>query len=141
MTETEQLDWRRVWHQGFAPCISTEELTALRDALRTDDVRLTQGSTTTPPPLMCVQDYPCEAGCLFGYVGVVRNGGFGTATVGECEETFARLCFDADQRLGEPAACRLFLNWFDDTPRDQMRRELLKEVEAVLAARASRAAG
>ena len=33
------------------------------------------------------------------------------------------------ERLGEPAACRWFLNWFDDTPRDQMRRELLAEVK------------
>ena len=27
------------------------------------------------------------------------------------------------------------MNWFDDTPRDQMRRELLAEVELVLATR------
>ena len=56
-------------------------------------------------------------------------------SVGEVEEFFARACFEADQRLGEPAACRWFLNWFDDTPRDQMRRELLAEVELALAER------
>jgi hypothetical protein len=53
-------------------------------------------------------------------------------TVGEVEEFFARACFDADQRLGEPAACRWFLNWFDDTPRNRMRHELLEEIELEL---------
>jgi hypothetical protein len=56
-------------------------------------------------------------------------------TVAEVEEDFARLCFEADQVLGEPAACRYFLNWYDETPRDEMRRELLAEVELVLAER------
>lgn len=41
---------------------------------------------------------------------------------------FARICFDVDRALGEPAGCRYFLNFFDETPRDQMRRELLPEV-------------
>jgi hypothetical protein len=40
-----------------------------------------------------------------------------------------------DQRLGEPAACRWFLNWFDETPRDEMRRLLLPEVQQLLAER------
>ena len=61
------------------------------------------------------------------------------ATVGQCEEFFAKCCFEADQSLGEPAACRHFLNWFDDTPRDEMRRELLAEVELTLAGRAQAA--
>ena len=55
--------------------------------------------------------------------------------VGQVEEHFARCCFEADQRLGEPAACRWFLNWFDDAPRTDMRRELLAEVELALADR------
>lgn len=134
------LDWRNVWHGGFAPVLPTESLEALAEALRADDVRLTQGSTTTPPPLMCVQDWPCEAGCALGFCGAVANGGFGNATVGQCEEFFARACLEADQRLGEPAACRSFLNYFDDAPRDQMRNELLAEVELVLAERKSVAA-
>jgi hypothetical protein len=58
--------------------------------------------------------------------------GEGKSTVGEAEQFFAEMCFKADQRIGEVAACRWFLNWFDDTPRDEMRRELLVEVEAEL---------
>lgn len=129
--------WREVWRNGFAPILSTASLTALAEALRTDDKRLTQGSTTTPPPLMCVQDWPVEGGCCLAICGWL---GEGCETVGETEEFFARCCFEADQRLGEPAACRWFLNWFDDTPRDQMRRELLAEVELALAERAAPAA-
>lgn len=124
--------WRLVWRNGFVPVLATAALEALRDALRSDDPRLTQGSTTTPPPLLCVQDWPVEAACALGFCGWQ---GEGRDTVGEVEEFFAQVCFEADQRLGEPAACRWFLNWFDDTPRAEMRRELLAEVEYALAAR------
>ncbi len=124
--------WRLVWRDGFVPVVSTAGLEALADALRGDDPRLTQGSTTTPPPLMCVQDWPVEAACALGFCGWQ---GEDLETVGQVEEFFARLCFEADQRLGEPAACRWFLNWFDDTPRDEMRCELLTEVERALAER------
>lgn len=132
--------WQEVWHRGFAPLLSGDELEALRSALATDDVRLTQGSTTTPPPLMCLSDWVCEGGCVLGYCGVLRSGGFGVATVGEAEECFARLCFEADQLLGQPAACRTFLNFVDDTPRDRMRAELLAEVEQTLDGRKAVAA-
>lgn len=124
--------WRKVWREGFAPVLSTSGLLALRVGLTTDDTRLTQGSTTTPPPLMCVQDWPVEAACALGFCGWQ---GDGLGTVGEVEEFFARLCFEADTRLGEPAACRWFLNWFDDTPRAEMRQLLLAEVERTLAER------
>ena len=121
--------WRTVWRDGFAPVLTLNGLEALRDALATDDTRLVQGTTTTPPPLMCVQDWPVEATCALGFCGWQ---GDQLQTVGEVEEFFARCCFEADQRLGEAAACRWFLNWFDDTPRDEMRCELLGEVERAL---------
>lgn len=134
------------------PTLSTANLEALRDALRGDDVRLTQGSTTTPPPLMAVQDWPCEAGCLLAFMGVTESGGFAcsaedyaafrlgaphrsnpdAATVKQAEEFFARKCWEADQRLGEPAACKHLLNWYDATPREEMRNGLLAEVELAL---------
>src|SRR5215213_1752790 len=107
--------WRTVWREGFAPVLTLKGLEALRDALTNDDPRLVQGSTTTPPPLMCVQDWPVEAACALGFCGC---------------------CFEADQKLGEAAACRWFLNWFDDTPRDEMRKELLAEVERAIEDRA-----
>ena len=124
--------WRLTWRDGFAHVLSTDALTALADGLRRDDPRITQGSTTTPPPLICTQDWPVEAACCLGFAGWQ---GEGLTTVGEVEEYFARACFEADQRLGEPAACRWFLNWFDDTPRDEMRRQLLGECELALKGR------
>lgn len=123
--------WRLVWRDGFSPLLSSERLRRLLDILRRDDPKLTQGSTTTPPPLMCVADWPCEAGCAL----VCSFCEWGETTVGEGEAEFARLCFEADQRIGEPAACRWFLNWFDDCPRNEMRTELISEVELELSKR------
>jgi hypothetical protein len=48
------------------------------------------------------------------------------------EEYFARLCQAADAALGEPAAVRWFLNWFDEEPRNLMRVQLLVEVQQSL---------
>jgi hypothetical protein len=78
---------------------------------------------------MCVQDWPVEAACALGYCGWQ---GEGLTTVGGVEEFFTRMCFEADQRLGEPAGCRHFLNWFDDTPRELMRPVLAREVREEL---------
>ena len=122
--------WRKVWREGMVPQLSPAALEALRHALLTDDARLLQGATTTPPPLQCVQDWPVEAACVLGFCGWQ---GLGLETVAEVEEFFAGACFEADQRLGEPAACRWFLNWYDETPRQEMRRQLLAEVNRSLA--------
>jgi hypothetical protein len=145
MTES----WRLAWRNGFVPVLSTVALEALAEALRVDDQRLTQGSTTTPPPLMCVQNFPVEAACALGFCGAAEGGGFCTdaagkrvysrvddaARVGAVELFFAGTCFKADEILGEPAGCHWFLNWFDDTPRTEMRRELLAEVDLALRSR------
>jgi hypothetical protein len=121
--------WQLVWRDGFAPSLSTAGLQALQRALREDDPRLIQGATTSPPPMACVQEWPVEGCCAVGFCAWQ---GEGIDSVGGVEEFFANACFEADQRLGDPAACRWFLNWFDDTPRDQMRQLLLKEVEHTL---------
>jgi hypothetical protein len=126
--------WRKVWREGIAPQLSTPGLAALRNALRSDDPALLQGCTTSPPPLACVQDWPVEGACPVGLCGWR---GDGLETVAEVEEYFARACFGCDQLLSEPAACRWFLNWADETPRDEMRAALLPEVELALASRAS----
>ncbi len=126
--------WRKVWRVGIAPQLSIAALQSLAKALRDDDQRLIQGATTSPPPLASVQEWPVEAACALGFCGWQ---GESLETVAEVEEFFARTCFEADQRLGEPAAVRFLLNWFDNTPRDEMRRELLVEVERSLDERAA----
>jgi hypothetical protein len=124
--------WRRVWREAFAPQLSTAGLEAVRTALVQDDRRLLQGTTMSPPPLRCVRDWSVEAACLLGFCGWQ---GEGLRTVVEVEGFFAGVCAAADLRLGEPAACRWFLNWFDATPRDEMRRLLLPELNRTLAHR------
>ncbi len=124
--------WKVVWRKAAAPLLSTPGLVALRQALVADDPRLLQGATTTPPPLRCVEDWPVEGACALAYAGWQ---GDGLETVGDVEEFFARLCFEIDQRLNEPGGRRWLLNWFDETPRAEMRRLLLPEVGAALETR------
>jgi hypothetical protein len=123
--------WRLVWRKTV-PLLSTAALLALREALLIDDPCLIQGATTIPPPLQCVATWPVEAACLLGYAGWK---GDGLQTVEEVEGYFARLCFEIDRELEEPAGCRFLLNWHDETPRDEVRRELLPEILLALAAR------
>jgi hypothetical protein len=124
--------WRIGFRDGFSKVLSTAGLIALREAIERDDPRLVQQSTTVPKPLMCVQDWPVEAACALGLCGWL---GDGLETVGEVAEYFSRCCFEADLLLKNPGECRWYLNWFDDCPRDEMRRELLAEVELELSRR------
>ena len=140
--------WKKTWRKGIAPLLPTEGLLALRTALIKDDYKLAQGFTTSPPPLQSIQDWPVEAADAITYTFVVCNDGFAEngkklegCPVGKAEEFFARTCFDCDQLIQEPAACRHFLNWYDKTPRLEMFRELLPEVERELARRAALEAG
>ena len=137
--------WRKVFRDGLVPLMPTEELEALRDALKTDSPFLIQGATTQPPPISCVSDWPIEAGCLIAYPFAATHGGFhknldgsnnlDACTVAEAESGFAAYCFEIDQRLGEPAATKWLLDDFDGWPRAEMIANLLPEVERALAAR------
>ncbi len=122
-------DVRKVWREGVAPLLSTPGLEALVHALETDDARLLQGATTSPPPLQCVADWPVEAACLIGFAGWQ---GDGLEIVIEVEKFFAKVCFDADTAIDAPPGCRHLLNWFDETPRAEMRPALLAEVRRAL---------
>ncbi|MCI0685316.1 MAG: hypothetical protein L0Y71_24725 [Gemmataceae bacterium] len=121
--------WQRVWREGLVPRLSRRSLQALKTALLRDDPRLIQKRTMTPPPLLGLHDAEVEAACALGLCGWQ---GDGCATVGALEAYFDELCTAADEALGEPAACRHFLDWFDATPRYTMRRLLLAEVEHAL---------
>lgn len=120
--------WRKVWREGVLPLLSEKNLKTLLEALQSDDPALVQGCTTNPPPLQCVQDWPVEACCALSYMGWKE----GLDTVGEAEEYFAKLCYEVDRLLEEPAGCRHFVNWFDETPREEMRRLLSQEIQGNL---------
>jgi hypothetical protein len=127
--------WRDTFRRGFAPLLSDQALKALHQALITDDPRLMQGATCSPPPLAAVQDWPAEACCLVPF-GAWQSEGL--ETVEQIEDYFARTCYAVDEALGEVAACRHLLNWFDETPRAEVRGELTYEVELALEKRACR---
>ncbi len=129
--------WKRIWREGLSPLLNTRDLEALRQGLIHDDSRLIQHATTTPPPTEVFHDEECERACALGYSGWQ---GSGLYSVREVEEYFVRTCTAADEALGELAACRHFLNWFDETPRAEMRRELLREVNWALNKRLAAAA-
>lgn len=129
----EHPSWQIVWGAA-ARKLSTPGLEALRKALADDDARLIQGATTDPPPLPCTADWGVDGACLLGLCGWQ---GDGLKTVGEVGEYFIRLCCDIDEDCGGPAACRCLLNWYDETPREEVRRLLLPEVEKELASRST----
>ncbi len=122
------MSWRHVFRNGFAPAMTLVGLQSLRDALERNDQRLTQGSTTTPPPLMCVQDWPVEASDPIAWSGWQGGANPECSTVGQVEAHFAHLCFEADKRLGV-AECRHFLNWWDGGKPELVRANLLAEVD------------
>lgn len=95
-----------------------------------------QEATTIPPPLLCVQDWPCEAACFIVYPFAFKDAE--DTLVGEAEEFFARICYQIDQACGESTACRYFLNAFDEWPRKEMISNLLAEVKKELDERIKR---
>ncbi len=125
--------WRKVLREGVLPLLSVKHIEVLADGIEKDDSGLLQGATTTPPPLPCVETWPVEAACALAYVGWKADG---LETVGETEEFFARMCFEIDQRLGEPAGCRWWLNFWDEEPRESLRALVLPELRAELVKRA-----
>ncbi len=125
-------EWKKCWREGFAPNLSTKGLEALHLALATDDPRLIQGSTTAPRRPGMLGLFPVEAACAIGFCGWK---GDGLEIVAAVDKFFDQACQKADQFLGKTSAWRLFLNWYDLTPRDEMRSQLLAEVELELAER------
>ena len=129
--------WRKIWRDGLLPQISLSGLEALQQGLIRDDDRLLQGATTSPPALEALADCEVEAACAVCYCAWQ---GDGRRTIGEVVREFDRVCQAADALLGEPAVCRWFLDWFDLTPRAELRRELRGEIERALAERRRAAA-
>ena len=127
--------WKTVWRDGLAPQFSRAALESLRDALIRDDPALIQGGTVKrklkPGEPYEPIDFgaPCDLACVIGWCGWK---GHGATTKGEVVEFVERSSKEADRRLGRHTAMMQFVDWVDGTPRDEMRRELLVEVEASL---------
>lgn len=126
--------WQHVWRKGFAPLLSTKGLTALAEALERDDPRLIQGETAEP--CESLEDFATGA-CAVGFCGWQ---GEGLKTAHDVLGYFNDILDQAIKRLSQPEAwdaCWKFLDWFDETPRDEMRALLLAEVRSELVRRES----
>jgi hypothetical protein len=55
--------------------------------------------------------------------------------LGHIEEGFAEASYQCGKRLGEQSIVRYFLNWYDETPRNEMRAMLLPVVREVIQTR------
>jgi hypothetical protein len=135
LVRDEQLEtWRLVWRRGLVPQLSTAGLQRLAEALEGDWPSLITGSTMQPPPLMCMQNEAVEACCPLCWA--ILDGLRPTAvSVGPLDERFAMACHKASELLGYPEAIRDFLNWVDESPREEMRKQLLIEVNLALVGR------
>lgn len=120
--------WRKVFRQGFAPQLPTEALRSLRQALADDDRRLLQLATTDLPPLRAYEDEPVGQACAVGFCGLIG----GLKLNGEVNRFFDAVCAECDRLLEEPAISRHFLNYWDYTPRPDMRREVGAEIDLEL---------
>ena len=116
--------WRRVFRESVAPLLTNAQLSALLDALVRDDPRLVQGHTTSPPAVL--GDLRCERACFLGFPALAEG-----KTVGEVAKFFDDLC----DGINEEDIMRswYFLTWFDETPREIVRREMAAEIREVLA--------
>lgn len=121
--------WRMVWRKGVAPLLPTKGLEALAAALENDSPQLIQGGTTCPPPLNSCKDWPPEGACGIGYCGWQ---GRDLETVGQVDEFFADVCFQAGLNAGEPAFARWWTNAWDETPRKELIAMMLPEVRRTL---------
>lgn len=121
--------WRRVWRDGLGPQFSPTSLVILRGGLLQDDPRLLQRATAHPEPSPLFSADAIEGCCALGF-GAWQSGAL--QRIGDLATFFNHLCSTADDRLGELAGCRYFLDWYDQTPRPVMRHELLGEVNRLL---------
>jgi hypothetical protein len=121
--------WRKIWRTAIAKRLGTDALRVLQTALLKDDPRLIQGGTCSPPPMDQFRDCTICGGCIIGFAGWQT---LGLQTVGEVHDYFHRVCDECGTE-DDPHAVRYFLNWADDAPRREMRREMLAEIRLALA--------
>jgi hypothetical protein len=135
--EQEPLEsWRKVFREGIVPQVSVAGLQNLAQALERDDPRLLQGVTSNPPALACMANDPVEGCCAWCFLLLDHKRPY-QVSVGALDQRFAESCFKASQLCGEAGSARYFLNFLDETPRDEMRKLLLVEVLAALVGRQS----
>lgn len=123
---------RRVFHEGFVPLLKDEELWVLKGWLTMAPERFKQGYTLYPVPTPAEEPYMMpDCGCLITNIGRINM----LKYADELYEYFARMCYNIDQNMGEPSAVRYLLNWYDDSPWEDVKNGSIEELEAALQCR------
>ena len=129
------LQWKQVWRNGISPALTTKELVILQKGLISDDPKLIQGKT-----INIFVEHESEApvrvigACALAYCGWI---GSNLETMTDVLQTFNDTCTRIAIHLKTTIGFIPFVKWFDNTPREQMRQELLEEVNIELERRGS----
>jgi len=127
---------RIVFEKGFAPQFSTETLILFQYALEENSDKIVQGSTTVPAPSLALSDWPCQSACAIGSLAWEQQYGWEDGvTVSEIDEAFIASAMKCDALMNEQAACRYFLNWFDEGDRATVFAELSKWIDDIITER------
>lgn len=138
--------WRYVLREGYLPLLTDPELEALRKAVQGNDPRLIQGKTVAASAWSWLFGSEVGGACLLTYPGWQCDGLWLTSQVeNRFQEISVRIncalgLFDAGP-LGHPgkhvwASSALVAYWYDATPREEVFRELLPEINREQARRA-----
>lgn len=121
--------WKKCLREGFFPDMPTEGLVAALDALDRRDPALIQCLTAASNDITPEGEGRVCGACFVAYV---YWRGEGLETNRQVQEAFARACLGADERLGEKAGCRYFLNKYDESVRNDFFPVLAVEVSLEL---------
>ena len=122
---TESLTWKEVWHRGIAPSLTIDGLSALKEALETNDKRLVQSSTVS----YITSTGEITGGCAIGYCGWQ---GQHIENQENMKSYFQAVCTACEDVGFEPS---IFIRFFDYGSREAVFRELLVEVQVSIADR------
>lgn len=134
--------WRQSWREGVLPSLSTRALVVLRKAVLENDPRLVQGHTTVPvfehsgPQSDAAE---CRGACPLAYAlwqedDRVSRDNY-PMSVGEVQELFDRAMqrYCPVEFAPNPAAAQQsFFGWWDEGRPDEVRADLLEELDLAL---------
>lgn len=127
--------WRRYFRHGIAPLVENAQLEYVLGILKSDSEKMCQGDT------VILRKVIAESGLTYYHGDLPPVSGCFVSLIHMSDEKLT--ANEVDAKFG-PFLCRVglnhglsshFINWFDDSPREEVRRELIAEIELVLDAR------
>ena len=118
------------WKKSFAhiaDVCGVPALQVLRTAVSENYCSLIQGTTVAYEPATNPGDRTVCGACAVGYMYWKADD---MDFADDVEEAVAATFSEVAKKAGWDRAPDLFTNWYDETPRDEMRRELLPVIDA-----------